>query len=174
MPKWIAQFSSILDTWRLFSGHLFKNSIQRYDSSFKIFTLWYLKIIKKFSSILYKISVENFKHLVFKWLGVSLDHDINFRSFTHFKATSQQTPSLMSQNGNFFLVWKSNILVKTMNNFHEPATTTTTKTTITETHVQTNLRWDPNYIKTIPGILKLAAVVRKLCLYLWSHSHPKY
>lgn len=47
-----------------------------------------------------------------------------------------------------------------MNNFHEPATTSTTKTTITETHVQTNLRWDPNYIKTIPGILKLAAVVR--------------
>ena len=49
-----------------------------------------------------------------------------------------------------------------MNNFNEPATSTTTKTTITETHVQTNLRWDPSYIKSIPGALKLAAVVRKL------------
>ena len=31
--------------------------------------------------------------------------------------------------------------------------------TVTETHVQTNLRWDPSYIKTLPGALKLAAVV---------------
>ena len=37
---------------------------------------------------------------------------------------------------------------------------TTTTTTITETHVQTNLRFDPSYVKTIPGALKLAAVVR--------------
>lgn len=53
-----------------------------------------------------------------------------------------------------------------MNNFHEPATTSTTKTTITETHVQTNLRWDPNYIKTIPGILKLAAVIINLVVFI--------
>lgn len=46
-----------------------------------------------------------------------------------------------------------------MNNFGDPAMTTTTKTTVTETHVQTNLRWDPSYIKTIPGGLKLGAVV---------------
>ena len=32
-------------------------------------------------------------------------------------------------------------------------------TTITETHVQTNIRFDPSYVKTIPGALKLAAVV---------------
>ena len=37
---------------------------------------------------------------------------------------------------------------------------TTTTTTITETHVQTNLRFDPSYVKTLPGALKLAAVVR--------------
>ena len=36
---------------------------------------------------------------------------------------------------------------------------TTTSTTITETHVRTDIRWDPNYIKTVPGGLKLAAVV---------------
>ena len=36
---------------------------------------------------------------------------------------------------------------------------TTTTTTITETHVQTNIRFDPSYVKTIPGALKLAAVV---------------
>ena len=37
---------------------------------------------------------------------------------------------------------------------------TTTTTTVTETHVQTNLRWDPSYVKTIPGMLKAGAVVR--------------
>jgi len=37
---------------------------------------------------------------------------------------------------------------------------TTTTTTITETHVQTNIRFDPTYVKTLPGALKLAAVVR--------------
>ena len=36
---------------------------------------------------------------------------------------------------------------------------TTTTTKITETHVQTNIRWDPNYIKTIPGGLKVAGIV---------------
>lgn len=30
---------------------------------------------------------------------------------------------------------------------------------ITETHLQTNIRWDPSYLKSIPGMLKLAAVV---------------
>ena len=41
--------------------------------------------------------------------------------------------------------------------------------TVTETHVQTNIRWDPGYIKTIPGALKLGAVVRiylYLCFYV--------
>lgn len=32
-----------------------------------------------------------------------------------------------------------------------------TTQTVTETHVQTNLRWDPGYIKSIPGALKLGA-----------------
>ena len=47
-----------------------------------------------------------------------------------------------------------------MNYPADPAmATTTTSTTVTETHVQTNLRWDPGYIRTIPGILKVAQVV---------------
>merc|ERR1719369_2483075 len=43
---------------------------------------------------------------------------------------------------------------------------TTTTTTITETHVQTNIRWDPNYVKSIPGGLKLAAVVINLVVFI--------
>ena len=47
-----------------------------------------------------------------------------------------------------------------MNYPADPAmATTTTSTTVTETHVQTNLRWDPGYIRTIPGMLKVAQVV---------------
>ena len=34
-----------------------------------------------------------------------------------------------------------------------------TNTSITETHVQTDIRWDPGYVKTIPGVLKGVAVV---------------
>ena len=37
---------------------------------------------------------------------------------------------------------------------------TTTRATVSETQVQTNLRFDPSYLRTIPGMLKLAAVVR--------------
>lgn len=36
----------------------------------------------------------------------------------------------------------------------------TTTTTVSETQVQTNLRFDPSYIRTVPGMLKLAALVR--------------
>ena len=36
---------------------------------------------------------------------------------------------------------------------------TTTTTTVTETHVQTNIRFDPEYVKSIPGALKVAEVV---------------
>ena len=39
---------------------------------------------------------------------------------------------------------------------------TTTTTTITETHVQTNIRFDPSYIKTIQGALKVGAVVSEI------------
>lgn len=34
-----------------------------------------------------------------------------------------------------------------------------TNTTISETHVQVNLRWDPGYVKTLPGALKVVAVL---------------
>ena len=34
-----------------------------------------------------------------------------------------------------------------------------TNTTVTETHVQTDLRWDPSYVKSQPGIVKLVAIV---------------
>ncbi len=36
----------------------------------------------------------------------------------------------------------------------------TTTTTVSETQVQTNLRFDPSYIRTVPGTLKLGALVR--------------
>ena len=56
---------------------------------------------------------------------------------------------------------------------------TTTTTTITETHVQTNIRFDPSYVKTIPGALKLAAVVsnyisKVTCNYLESKIIIKF
>ena len=35
----------------------------------------------------------------------------------------------------------------------------TAATTITATYVQTNIRFDPGYIKTIPGILRVTAIV---------------
>jgi len=37
-----------------------------------------------------------------------------------------------------------------------------TQTQITETHVQVNLRWDPGYLKTLPGGLKAGALVTNL------------
>ena len=43
-----------------------------------------------------------------------------------------------------------------------PPPGTQTTTTVTETHVQTNLRWDPLYVRTIPGILKVAEIVLDL------------
>ena len=46
---------------------------------------------------------------------------------------------------------------------------TTTTTTITETHVQTNIRFDPSYVKSVQGALKVAAVVRHIC-YVKSDS----
>ncbi len=41
-------------------------------------------------------------------------------------------------------------------------TSTTTTTTVTETQVQTNLRWDPSYVRTVPGMLKVAVVAVNL------------
>lgn len=37
-----------------------------------------------------------------------------------------------------------------------------TNTVITETHVQVNLRWDPSYIKTLPGGLKAGVIATNL------------
>ena len=51
---------------------------------------------------------------------------------------------------------------------------TTTTTTITETHVQTNIRFDPSYVKTIPGALKLAAVVSNYISKVTSRRYRKY
>ena len=34
-----------------------------------------------------------------------------------------------------------------------------TNTIITETHVQVNLRWDPKYLKTTPGVIKAVVIV---------------
>jgi len=48
---------------------------------------------------------------------------------------------------------------------------TTTTTTITETHVQTNIRFDPSYVKTIPGALKLAAVVSNYPREGWANNY---
>jgi len=41
-----------------------------------------------------------------------------------------------------------------------------TKTQMTETHVQTNLRWDPTYIRAIPGLLKLAGITLSLVCHI--------
>jgi len=46
--------------------------------------------------------------------------------------------------------------------------------TVTETHVQTNIRWDPWYIKSIPGALKLAAVIINLVCLICILSAPAY
>jgi len=51
---------------------------------------------------------------------------------------------------------------------------TTTTTTITETHVQTNIRFDPNYVKTIQGALKVAAVVLNLIVFICGVSASTY
>ena len=47
-----------------------------------------------------------------------------------------------------------------------------TNTTITETHVQVNLRWDVGYVKTVPGILKCLVLVRNIFSLL--HNNITY
>lgn len=49
-----------------------------------------------------------------------------------------------------------------------------TRTTVTETHVQTDLRWDASYIKTIPGALKLAAIIVNLVGFICVMSALNY
>ena len=44
-----------------------------------------------------------------------------------------------------------------------------TNTTITETHVQVNLRWDASYVKTVPGILKCLVLVRNIVSLLYNN-----
>ena len=53
-----------------------------------------------------------------------------------------------------------------MNNFAEPSATTTTRTTVTETKVNLAIRWDPSYIKTIPGMLKIGQVILDLIVFI--------
>jgi len=62
-----------------------------------------------------------------------------------------------------------------MNYPADPAmATTTTATTVTETHVQTNLRWDPGYIRTIPGMLKVVQVVLNMIGFICVMAAPAY
>jgi len=61
-----------------------------------------------------------------------------------------------------------------MNNFAEPATSTTTRTTVTETKVNLAIRWDPSYIKEIPGMLKIAAVILDLIVFICVMSSGSY
>jgi len=51
---------------------------------------------------------------------------------------------------------------------------TTTTTTITETHVQTNIRFDPSYLKTLPGALKLVAIILNLVVFICGVSASNY
>lgn len=47
-----------------------------------------------------------------------------------------------------------------------PVHTTTTTVTATSTSVQTNLRYDPMYIRTLPGTLKCAEVILDLLAFI--------
>jgi len=51
---------------------------------------------------------------------------------------------------------------------------TTTTTTITETHVQTNIRFDPAYLKTIPGIVKLVCVLLNIIVFICGVSTSNF
>lgn len=50
-----------------------------------------------------------------------------------------------------------------------PGQHTTTTTVTSSTTVQTNIRFDPLYVKTIPGILKVVQVVSTMLISLASH-----
>lgn len=45
---------------------------------------------------------------------------------------------------------------------------------VTETVVHTNIRWDPGYVKTLPGALKLAAVILDLVCMICLVASPPY
>lgn len=50
-----------------------------------------------------------------------------------------------------------------------------TNTQITETHVQTDIRWDPGYLKTLPGAIKGVEVVLNLvCFICITLASPYY
>lgn len=49
---------------------------------------------------------------------------------------------------------------------NHPGGQTTTRTTVSETQVQTNLRFDPSYLSTIPGMLKLGAVILDIIFFI--------
>jgi len=50
----------------------------------------------------------------------------------------------------------------------------TTREVVTETHVQTNIRWDPGYVKTLPGALKVVAVIVDLVCMICLVNSPPY
>lgn len=45
---------------------------------------------------------------------------------------------------------------------------------VSETHVQTNIRWDPGYILTLPGALKSAAVILDIVCLICILCAPPY
>ena len=49
-----------------------------------------------------------------------------------------------------------------------------TKTNITETHVQTNLRWDPSYLATHPGILRSLLATFSLVGFVCAMAAPPH
>lgn len=49
-----------------------------------------------------------------------------------------------------------------------------TQTVVTETHVQTNLRWDPGYIRTVPGIIKAVCILVDLVCFICVMSATVY
>lgn len=51
---------------------------------------------------------------------------------------------------------------------------TTTKMTTTETHVQTNIRFDPSYLKSIPGAIKVVALLLNLIVFICGVSASNY
>uniref|UniRef100_A0A0A9W091 CKLF-like MARVEL transmembrane domain-containing protein 4 n=1 Tax=Lygus hesperus TaxID=30085 RepID=A0A0A9W091_LYGHE len=47
-----------------------------------------------------------------------------------------------------------------------PGPTTTTTVTTSNTNVQTNIRYDPSYVKTVPGMLKCVQIILSLLVFI--------
>lgn len=55
-----------------------------------------------------------------------------------------------------------------------PGQHTTTTTVTSNTTVQTNLRFDPSYIRTIPGILKVVQIVSNKLTLRFLYFQPAF